>query len=79
MKWMPPYWNNKALPTTTLTDTFIFNFLIISFILIKKKCYSDVIWKGRKKSSNPGRWHQKEYDTRFTTCAAGVTTSNRPL
>ncbi len=49
MKWMPPYWNNKALPTTTLTDTFILNFLIISFILIKKKCYSDVIWKGRKK------------------------------
>ncbi len=39
---MPPYWDNKALPTPT--QYFIFNFLIISFIFIKNKCFSDVIW-----------------------------------
>ncbi len=35
LKLMPPYWDNKALPTPTLTipDTFIFNFLIISLCL----------------------------------------------
>ncbi len=45
------YWDNKALPTPTLTlpDTFIFNFLVISFIFIENKCFSGVIWKGRKK------------------------------
>ncbi len=50
---MPPYWDNKALPTPTLTlpDTFIFNFLIISFILLKINDFSMryEIWKGRKK------------------------------
>ncbi len=55
---MPPYWYNKALPTPTLTlpDTFIFNFLIISFIFIENKCLSDAIWdlKRDKKSSAKG-------------------------
>ncbi len=43
---MPPYWDNKALPTPTLTlpDTLIFNFLIISLIFIENKCLSDAIW-----------------------------------
>ncbi len=46
IKWMPPYWDNKAL-----TRYFIFNFLIISFIFIENKCLSDVIWdlkRGKK-------------------------------
>ncbi len=49
---MPPYWDNKALPTPTLTlpDTFIFNFLIISFLLkINAFPVRYEIWKGRKK------------------------------
>ncbi len=43
---MPPYWDNKALPTPTLTlpNTFILTFLIISFIFIENKCLSDAIW-----------------------------------
>ncbi len=43
---MPPYRDNKALrtPTLTLPDTFIFNFLIISLIFIENKCLSDAIW-----------------------------------
>ncbi len=43
---MPPYWDNKALPTPTLTlpNTFILKFLIISFIFIENKCLSDAIW-----------------------------------
>ncbi len=36
---MPPYWDNKALPH---------NFLIISFIFIEDKCFSDVIWNFEK-------------------------------
>ncbi len=38
---MLPYWDNKALPTPTLTlpDTFIFNFLIISFIFYLKEMF----------------------------------------
>ncbi len=53
---MPPYWVNKALPTPTLTlsDTFIFNFLIISFIFIENKCLSDAIWEKEKESSAKG-------------------------
>ncbi len=41
---MLPYWENKVLPTPTLTlpDT-ILNFLIIFFIFIENKCLSDVI------------------------------------
>ncbi len=54
---MPPYWDNKALPTPTLTlpDTF-FNFLIISLIFIENKCLSDAIWdlKRQKKSLAKG-------------------------
>ncbi len=30
---MSPYWDNKALPTPTLPNNFIFNFLIIQFLL----------------------------------------------
>ncbi len=43
---MPPYLDNKALPIPTLTlpDTFIFNFLIISFIFVENKCLSGTIW-----------------------------------
>ncbi len=53
---MPSYWDNKSLPTSTLTlpDTFIFNFLIISFIFIENKCLSDATWD-LKKSSAKGR------------------------
>ncbi len=42
---MPPYWDNKALPTPTLTlpDTFSTFWLFPSFLL-KNKCFSDVIW-----------------------------------
>ncbi len=58
IKWMPPYWDNKALPTPTLTlpDTFILNFLIISFIFIENKCLSDAICdlKREKKSLAKG-------------------------
>ncbi len=32
IKWMPSYWENKALPTPS---RYFFNFLIISFIFIK--------------------------------------------
>ncbi len=49
---MPPYWDDKALPTYhNPTQYFILNFLIISFIFIENKCLSNVIWdwKGRKK------------------------------
>ncbi len=37
IKWMPPYWDNKALRTTYPNPYPIlyFNFLIISFILLK--------------------------------------------
>ncbi len=31
-------------PSLHLSDTFIFNFLIISFIFIENKCHSDEIW-----------------------------------
>ncbi len=57
------------------TQYFIFNFLIMSFIFIKNKCFSDVIWNlkrekkvHQKADSNPGRSFQKEYDTCFTIC-----------
>ncbi len=51
---MPPYWDNKALPTPT--RYFIFNFLIISLILIEHKCLSDALWdlKRENKSSEKG-------------------------
>ncbi len=51
IKWMPPYSDNKALPTPTLN----LNFLIISSIFIENKCLSDVIWdlkrEGKKRST----------------------------
>ncbi len=40
---MPPYWDNKALPH---------NFLIIYFIFIENKCFSDVIWNFLKGEKN---------------------------
>ncbi len=51
---MPPYWDNKALPTGTLTlpDTFIFNFLIISLIFIENKCLSDAIYDLKRPKKN---------------------------
>ncbi len=44
IKWMPPM-GQQSPPYTylTLPDTFIFNFLIISFIVIENKCLSDAI------------------------------------
>ncbi len=40
IKWMPSYWDNKALPTTTLTlpDTFVFTLLILD-------TYFNFYWK----------------------------------
>ncbi len=37
------YWDNKALPTSTLTlpNAFKFNFVIISFNIIENKCLSE--------------------------------------
>ncbi len=54
---MPPYWDNKALPTPTLTlpDTFIFYFLIISFISIENKCLSDAIWDLKRNKKKFGK------------------------
>ncbi len=64
IKWMPPYWGNKALSTPTLTIYsirktlfyFIFNFLIISFFFIENKRPSNVILdlKREKKSFAKG-------------------------
>ncbi len=34
----------QSPPYTYPTPYFIFNFLIISFIFIENKCFSDVIW-----------------------------------
>ncbi len=53
---MPPYWDNKALPTPTLTlpNTFIFNFLIISFIFTENKCLSDAIWDLKREKKKIG-------------------------
>ncbi len=45
---MPPYWDNKALSTPT--RYFIFNFLIISFILLKIKAFA--IWVDLKMEKN---------------------------
>jgi len=41
IKWMSPYWDNKALPTPTVTlpESFICNFLVISFIFIEQMLY----------------------------------------
>ncbi len=57
IKWMPPYWDNKALPTPTLTlpDTFIFYFLIISFISIENKCLSDAMWDLKRNKKKFGK------------------------
>ncbi len=54
---MPPYWDNKALPTPTLTlpDTFILNFLIISFIFIENNCLSDAICDLKREKKKFGK------------------------
>ncbi len=76
---MPHYWDNKALPTPTLSDTY---FQLFDYFLnfIDNKCLSDVIWdlkrEKKKKSlqkadSNSGQSHQKDYGTRFTNYATG--------
>ncbi len=50
---MPPYWDNKALPTPT--QYFIFNFSIISFIFIESKCLSDVTWDLKREEKKVGK------------------------
>ncbi len=42
IKWMPPYWDNKALPTPA--RYFLLNCSIISFIFIENKSFFDMIW-----------------------------------
>ncbi len=59
IKWMPPYWDNKALPTPTLTNPILyFNFSII-FLIIENKCLSDVKWdlkrEGKKRMARVDR------------------------
>ncbi len=50
---------DKSPPYTYPNPTryFICNFLIVSFIFIKNKCFSDVIWKKLAK-----RWIQTRVD-----------------
>ncbi len=80
IKWMPPYWYNKALPTPTLTlpDT-----LFSTFWLFPLRC--DMRFeKGEKKvwqkaSSNQGRSRQKHYGMRFTTAPLKLRTHSRFL
>ncbi len=51
IKWMPPYWDNKALPKPTLTlpDTLISTFLLFPSFLLKIIAFpmQYEIWKGR--------------------------------
>ncbi len=63
---MPPYWDNKALPTPTLTDTLFSTFWLFLSFLLKINAFPMryEIWKGRKKvrqkaGSNSGRSRQK--------------------
>ncbi len=52
IKWMPPYWDNKALPTPTLTqpDTLFLTFRLFSWLLkINAFPMWNEIWKGRIK------------------------------
>ncbi len=72
IKWIPPYWDNKALPQ---------NFLIIYFIYIENKCFSDVIRnfeKGEKKlcqkaDSNPGLLRQNVNNKRVPSAPLELT------
>ncbi len=48
---MLPYWDNKAIHTPYST-LFVFNYFIVSLILIEKKILFDVIWD--LKSSEKG-------------------------
>ncbi len=62
---------------TNPTRYFILTFLVISFIFIENKCFSDVIWnlKREKKSSAKGRFEPGTIasiwalGTHFTICA----------
>ncbi len=67
---MPPYWDNKALPTPTLTlpDTLFSTFWLFPSFLLKINAFPMryEIWKERKKvrqkaGSNSGRSRQKAY------------------
>ncbi len=54
-QWSPPY--TYPTPTPPLPHTFIFNFLIISFIFIENKYFSDVIWNlKRERKKLVKRW-----------------------
>ncbi len=56
----------STLPTPTLTDTFIFNFFIISLIFIENKCLSE--WcdmrfeKGEKSSDSNFKKHARHWN-----------------
>ncbi len=58
MKWMPPYWVNKTLPTPTLTlpDNLFSTFSLFPSFLLKINAFPMryEIWKGRKKSLAKG-------------------------
>ncbi len=54
-KWISPYWDNKSLPTPTLTlpDTLSSTFRLFTSLLLKIYAFATwyLIWKGREKSS----------------------------
>ncbi len=68
---MPPYWDNKTLPTPTLTllDTLFSTFWLFPSFLLKINAFlmRYEIWKGRKKvrqkaGSNSGRPRQTDVE-----------------
>ncbi len=72
---MPPYWDKSPPYTYPNPTRYFFNFLIISFIFIKNKCFSDVIWnlKSEKKKFAKGFEPMSIaskglYESRFTIC-----------
>ncbi len=71
IKWMPPYWDNKALPTPTLTlpDTLFSTFWLFPSFFIENKCPSDVM--GDKKKSGK-RWIQIRVDHVKKTTVYGL-------
>ncbi len=59
--------------TLTLPDTLFSTFRLFPYFLLKKMCFSNVIWNLKreekvyqKTDSNPGRSCQNDYDTHFT-------------
>ncbi len=72
-KWMSPYWDNKSLPTSTLTlpDTLSSTFRLFPSLLLKIHAFPMwyLIWKGREKKfwqnvdSNQGWSRQKGLPT----------------